>query len=406
VDVNTPSLSRDAADQMLAGLGAAHDRIAAAVYAIDSQPVLDLLRRATLLGATASRWRTLSPEVTLLWAHFTALGSALDEARAIRAGCRPNDPQWTELAMLLQEPAIGLDAAGLPAGGSSAPAVTWLRLWDLARQLEQRCAAMAGYLSEVDAAWSAVANRLAPITEAVEAVGALAAELGVAQGVEPLRRRLREVHELDLGDPLAAAPGGRLSPTADARLRELAAEVTEARQRLTEMARLRDGYAQRIAALHGLADEVGTVERTVVEAYARAAEKIAEPGLPPLPAAARVLHTRAAELERLGRDELWGELASGLAVAEQAAHRARDRAAELRGVADGLLARRDELRGRLDAYRAKASAKGFGEHSELTARYDDAHTLLFTAPCDLRGATRAVLAYQQILAALLEETAS
>src|SRR6266542_1906472 len=33
----TASLSRDAADQILAGLGAAHDRIAAAMFAIDGQ---------------------------------------------------------------------------------------------------------------------------------------------------------------------------------------------------------------------------------------------------------------------------------------------------------------------------------------------------------------------------------
>jgi hypothetical protein len=406
VDVNTPSMSRDAADQILAGLGAAHDRIAAAMYAIDSQPALELLRSGTLAGTTASRWRTLQPEVDLLWAHFTVLSAALEQARAIRGSRRPDDPQWTDLTKLLWDPTIGLDAAGLPADGSGSPPVTWVRLGDLTQQLEKRCAGMAGLLSEVDAAWSAVANRLAPITEAVDAVGGLAAELGVAAIADPLRQRLAEVHDVDLSDPLAAAPAGRLGATADARLRELGAAVTHARERLTEMARLRDGYPQRIAALRALADEVSAAERAVADAYARATEKIAEPGLPPVPAAGPVLHTRAAELERLGRDAKWSELADGLAVAEQSAYRARARAGELREVADGLLARRDELRGRLDAYRAKASAKGLGEHSELAARYDEAHTLLFTAPCDLRGATRAVLAYQQTLASLVEESAS
>jgi hypothetical protein len=149
---------------------------------------------------------------------------------------------------------------------------------------------------------------------------------------------------------------------------------------------------------------VAAAEQAVAGAYARAAEKIAAPGLPPVPAAAAVLRSRAGELERLAADAKWTDLADALDLADQSAHRARDRAGELQGLADGLLARRDELRGRLEAYRAKAQAKGFGEHGELTNRYNAARGLLFTAPCDLRGATRAVMAYQQTLAALTEES--
>jgi hypothetical protein len=406
VDVNTPPMSREAADQILAGLGAANDRVAAAMFAIDSQPALGFLRSSTLTGATAARWRTLRPEVDLLWAHFTFLGGVLEQARTDRGGRRPDDPQWTELTKLLRDPTIGLDAAGLPADGSAAPPVAWVRLWDLAQQLEARCASVAGHLSEVDAAWSAVANRLATITEAVDAASALAADLGVAATVKPLRQRLATIHDADLSDPLTTAPAGRLAATADARLRELGVAVAEARQRLGEMTRLRDGYPQRIAALRGLAEEVRVAERAVADAYARAIAKVAQPGLPRAHRGGFVLLPTPAELERLGRDGRWGDLADALTTAERSAYQARDRAGQLREVADGLVARRDELRGRLDAYRAKASAKGLGEHGELTARYDDAHALLFTAPCDLRAATRAVRAYQQTLASLLEEPAS
>ncbi len=399
----TASLSRDAADQILAGLGAAHDRIAAAMFAIDGQPALAFLRGGTLSGATAARWNTLRPEVDRLWAHFTVLSDALARARGIRGGQRPDDPQWTELSRLLQEPAIGLDAADLPAEGSGAPPVRWVRLWDLAQQLEQRCGGMGSFLSEVDTAWSVVAGRVAPLTEAVDAAGALAAELGAPALAEAVRRRLAEVHDRELTDPLAAAPGGRLAEAAEARLRELGVEVERLRERLTGMARLRDGYPQRIAALRALADDVAAAEQAVADAFARTAEKIAEPGLPPLPASAAVLRARVSDLERLGRDASWAELADALAVAEQSAHRARERAGELRGLADGLIARRDELRGRLDAYRAKAAATGLAEDGELAQRYEQAHELLFTAPCQLREATRAVRAYQEALASLLEE---
>jgi hypothetical protein len=400
--VNVPSMSRDAADQVLAGLGAAHDRIAAAMFALDSNPALGFLRGGGLTGATATRWQTLSSEVDLLWAHFTVLNEALEQARAIRTANRPGDPQWTELGLLLQEPTIGLNSAGLPADGSSPPA-TWVRLWDLAQQLERRCTAAAAFLCEVDSAWSAVAGRLGPVGEALDAATALAAELGVPADVGPAAARFADVHQALLADPISAAPGGRLGAEADAAVREVAAGVDAARRRLADMARLREEFPRRVEALRRLADDVAAAERETADTFTRVAGKILAPNLPAPPSAAAALHATAEGLDQLGRGAGWGRLADGIVAAEQAALRAGQRAAELRDNAEGLIARRDELRGRLDAYRAKAASKGLGEHSELSAQYDAAHALLFTAPCDLRGATRATVAYQQTLNTLLEE---
>jgi hypothetical protein len=397
-------MSRDAADQILAGLGAAYDRIAAVMYGIDSHPALEFLRNSTLSGNTAARWDTLRPEVDLLWSQFAALGGVLEQARTVRGGNRVNDPRWTDLTRLLREPVIGLDAAGLLAEGSGSPPTTWVRVWELAEQLEKRCGVVAGHLSEVDGAWSAVAKRLTPVTEAVDEIVALAADLSVPSTVDSLRRRLAEVHDRDMSDPLAAAPGGRLAPAAEARLSELGTDAASARQRLAELARLRDGYPQRLAAAATLVDEVEAGERAVAGAYQQAVDKISAPGLPPAPAAAAVLRSRTGELGRLATAGDWSGLADALGMLEQSARRARDRAAELRAQADGLLARRDELRGRLEAYRAKASAKGLGENGDLTERYLRSRELLYTAPCDLRAATRAVYAYQQTLAALTEES--
>ncbi|MFG2041403.1 hypothetical protein [Dactylosporangium sp. NPDC048998] len=395
-------MSRDAADQVLAGLGAGHDRIAAAMYALDSNPALGFLRAGGLTGATATRWQTLSNEVDLLWAHFTVLSEALEQARAVRNANRPGDPQWTELGLLLQEPAIGLNSAGLPADGSSPPA-TWIRLWDLAQQLERRCTAAIAFLSEVDAAWTAVASRLGPVGEALDAATALAAELGVPSDVEQTAARFADVHQALLADPVSAAPGGRFGARADRALSDVAAGVDALRRRLAEMSRLRDSYPQRVEALRRLADEVVAAERETADTFARVTGKILTPNLPAPPSSGAALHATVDGLDQLGRGAGWGRLTDGLAAAEQAAVRAKQHAAELRDNANGLIARRDELRGRLDAYRAKAAGKGLGEHSELSTRYDDAHALLFTAPCDLRGATRAVVAYQQTLNTLLEE---
>src|SRR6185436_20329998 len=66
--------------------------------------------------------------------------------------------------------------------------------------------------------------------------------------------------------------------------------------------------------------------------------------------------------------------------------RARERLAALRHATahnDGLLVARNELRGRLDAYRAKALRRGLGEDAQLIPLADAAHTALYAAPCDL-----------------------
>ena len=56
-------MSREAVDETLAGLGAAHDRIAAAMFTVDSHPALAYLRGGGLSGLTETRWAALQPEV-------------------------------------------------------------------------------------------------------------------------------------------------------------------------------------------------------------------------------------------------------------------------------------------------------------------------------------------------------
>jgi hypothetical protein len=90
--------------------------------------------------------------------------------------------------------------------------------------------------------------------------------------------------------------------------------------------------------------------------------------------AARVVARLAGEVDRMGRD---------VAVA------ANEAAAPL--------TRRRELRGRLDAYRAKAIATGRAEDVQLEALYESAVAVLYQAPCDLDEAERTLGAYQRSL---------
>src|SRR5436305_2181848 len=84
-------MNRESVDEALAGLGAAHDRIAAAMFTIDSHPGLGLLRGGGLAGVTRTRADALRAEVDRLWAQFTVLGDLLERARGIRGQRRPDE---------------------------------------------------------------------------------------------------------------------------------------------------------------------------------------------------------------------------------------------------------------------------------------------------------------------------
>jgi len=393
-------MNRESVDEALAGLGAAHDRIAAAMFTIDSHPGLALLRSGGLGGATRTRWEALGPEIDRLWAHFAVLGDLLERARAIRNQRRPDDTDWATLHLIVSEPVVGLDNAGMPTEAGTATAATRLRLGELTGQLEQRCATAAGQLTEVDSAWTVVAGRYAPLTQEIDALVAQAGSVGLDEIAEPLAVALAEAGRTDLSDPLGAAPAGRLGPDAERRLDELTTRAGSLRERVGALIGVRDRYPRRVAELRALVEQAAAAEDRRASAYARAGQKIADPGLPPATATAPVLRARLADLDRLYHEAGWVSLADAATDLEQAATRARERADELGELAEGLVARRDELRGRLEAYRAKAAGLGYAEHDELTVVHGRARELLYTAPCDLRAATRAVFAYQQAVAAL------
>ena len=66
-------------------------------------------------------------------------------------------------------------------------------------------------------------------------------------------------------------------------------------------------------------------------------------------------------------------------------------------LAQGLLDRRTELKGRLTAYQAKAARLDLGEDRDLLASSRIASGLLHRRPCDLRAVTRAVADYRELL---------
>lgn len=231
----------------------------------------------------------------------------------------------------------------------------------------------------------------------VEGAYILAATEGPRMALAPAGQR----HTLFTGELLRllreGIPGGPALLTLDALYRELRATLRRRNQPVPSCSA--SASAAHLALAPNPAAGAGTVgedgaalevalvalaaaEEAAARAYAMAVDRIAEVGLPP--PAGRVAALRARLREGADPASLSAEVAGALSAATAA-----------REAAQGLVERREELRGRLRIYLAMAVRLGVGEHPEVATRYARARDLLWTRPADLRAATRAVLAYQQ-----------
>jgi hypothetical protein len=168
-----------------------------------------------------------------------------------------------------------------------------------------------------------------------------------------------------------------------------------ARRDLEELAGLRDNLSARLEEASGLWAELQRTVEVARDTHDEAQLKITSPVIPPAPRLDpdfgrhldRVRGLAARSEWRAARRELgeWSRTGASLLA------NARRVATACRLPID----QRDELRGRLDAYRAKANRLGLLEDSRLCELYDRAHGELYSAPTNLTTAEELVRRYQQ-----------
>jgi hypothetical protein len=254
------------------------------------------------------------------------------------------------------------------------------------------CDAAQGVWDGIAPGLQEAATRLAEATKYSAGLGdqALANAVGAAQAnLDGLRDTLN-------GDPLAFWAGGRADT---ARLTRLAGQVTGVAARAAELDRLRQQAGGRISALTAAVSAAATARQDAAAAWQRAAAKIADAVRPPMPDV-NALAGRLAALAELWAAGRWGRLAAELDAAEQEAAAAASDCRAVERAARAQLDRRNELRGLLEAYRAKAARLGAAEDAGLEELYGRARDLLWTAPCGIRAAAAAVSGYQQAVLAV------
>jgi len=394
--------SREQAAALVESAVRERDTIQANLLELDASFGRRLLAGATLTGATKARWDAAAAELAALWETFGACSAAVDRAAQLLSGSRrPNTLQLLEISGLLTGPSVRLSRPAaapvrrdLTGGGG-----TMVTLTAAVREMRRSFAAAVAVTADAEAVWNAVAGPLQQAGTALATAREQTAGLGdddFGNAIAAAEADLAVLRETLNHDPLALYAGGRPDLARVDRLTERVAAVT---QRAGQLAALRADSARRIAAVTVVVTAARQAWQDAMVARKRAAAKIAAGALPAPPDVSD-LAGQLAGLDVLAAQGRWSRLEAELDQLSRQATALASGCRDAERQAVGLLERRDELRGLLDAYRARAAKLGGAEDAGLDERYDRAHGLLWAAPCDLPAAADAVTGYQQAVLAL------
>jgi hypothetical protein len=398
-------MSRDEIDRRLERLKGEREQITQVLLELEAHQGYQLLKGTRLTGATERRWIDINGRMATLWKLFDAHGKVLGEAQELRARhTKPGQVQLAELTRLLTGTSVELSSGEIPLEERTllGPTGEWLTLEAVVRRMTPLYEETAGLVASTDEIWSSLLTRLGEVEEIARAVEALHGSLAIREpDFDRIAGLLAAVGDTARSDPLSLSSGGRADTS---RIDEIGRDLAALRGRLEDAVRIRDEHDERARGVAAAIELVETAEYEAAQARETVLAKIASPSLPDLPALSASLRDRLAALEGLRRDGRWLELATRAAELERTVATALDQARETKGLITGLLDRREELRGRLDAYKAKAGRLGLAEDTALTELHQRAYDLLWTSPCDLRGATVTLADYQRAITSRAEGT--
>jgi hypothetical protein len=388
-------MAESAAGQAAAAVLAERDAIQANLLELDGGFTRRLLDGATLTGQTRERWDAVSATLAGLWETYLAYSAVVDRVAVLGTGPhRPAKKDLPELDSLLTGASVRMPSAAVPLArrNLSDTGVHSVTLMAAVAAMRRSFSEVADVTSAVETVWAQVGERLD--AAAAELAAALPQSAGLGEELEAAQHDaqagLQAAREAVNADPLRLWSGGRADTAAADLLRKQAAGLTA---RIAELDRVRSQARRRIDGLNAAVAAARSARADAVTAWHRAAQRIT--ALPPLPPdiAEPPLDSLAA-LAAAGR---WLALAAELDRCDSALAAAVRQTEDCERSAATGLASRDELRGLLGAYKAKAARLGVAEDADLVASYDQARELLWTAPCDLTAAAAAVAGYQRAI---------
>jgi len=401
----------ETAARRAAAVVAERDAVQANLLELDGSFAKQVLEGAALTGQTNDRWASASAALATLWETFLAYSAVVDRIAALGTGARhPARKDLPELTALLTGGCVQLAGAPVPLArrdlaAAARPPVT---LATAVGTMRRAFAQVTEVTSAVEAVWAAVAgpldaatSELARVRPLVDGLGAdIQAEYRDAETALAAQRAAANADPLALWHPAggtgtstgAGAGEGRVDTAAADRLRDQVAALTP---RIDELDRLRRQARRRIDDLAAATAAARAARLDAVAVRRDVAVRIS--ALPPLPP--EIPEPPLPALGALAAGGQWSRLSTELDRCDAELAAAAVQTAGVSQAAAAAIDKRDELRGLLRAYKAKAARLGAAEDRDLAARHDEAYGLLWTAPCDLAAAEAAVAAYQRAILA-------
>ena len=395
-------MTREQAAAAVTAATAERDSIQTNLLELDDSFGKQMLAGAALTGESKRRWEAAAADLAALWETFTTYAAIVDQAAGLLAGVRrSSDRELAQITTLLTGASVEVTrSVPLARRDLTETGRSRLSLAAAVREMRRSFDGVGDVVAAAESVWNETADGLSEIGAELDAAKKQLGDTGDDEAAAALAAagdELGRLRDLLNADPLALWQGGSVDT---ARLGRLRKQAAAAAARAAEIARVRADAQRRIAAAAAAVSAASAAFADAVAARDRAAARIAAAELPPPPAEAVGLDVRLAALDKLKAAGRWGRLAEELDTIETEAAAAGQRCRDTQQAAAALLDRRNELRGLLDAYQIKAARLGAAEDSELSRLYDQAHELLWTAPCDLAAAAAAVTRYQQATLAL------
>jgi len=401
----TTSITREQATASVTAAVAERDTIQSNLLDLDGSFGKRLLTGAKLTGESQQRWAAADADMTSLWETFNAYSAVVDRIAELGGGvARATAAKLADLAALLYGPSVRLAAAPAPLGRRelTATANTDVTLAAAVAAMKQAYGSVAAICDAAEAVWNQVSDGLSQAGASLERAQHEAAGLADADLASTLaiaQANLAQLRETLNTNPLALGPAGAAGNAGAVALARLQQQVDAVASRASELGRLREDADRRIAAVRALVQAAETAWQDATSAQQRSAAKIAAGAAQPLVGPGE-LQRRLADLSELRAAGRWSRLDAELRALDKDAGAAEHRYRDAERAAAAQLERRDEMRGLLDAYKAKAAQLGAAEDLHLAGLYEQARDALWTAPCDLAAADAAVRSYQQAVLAL------
>lgn len=356
----------------------------ATLIELENHPGLAHVRLYPPTGVTAQRWEVMEKSLAQLWEDLGRMTSILESARTVRARrSKPDDVDRSELTGLLRDRTLEVSRQSIPLSqrqiGGVVEAVVYVGLADTAGRMRAAYPAVVEFLDAVDRINSLVAEKLAPTRKRLD-------EAGTAGPDE-----IAELLAVSATDPLSLTTGDL-----DKRIAAIVSAVEDRSAELAELASIQSNWLGAMASTARQLDELRDASVRAARTRTHAVQSVLAGPFPTRDDAEDVLR---AELKCITSTD-----PKALRSLRHRIEAALQAASDEEQLAQGLLDRRTELKGRLLAYQAKAARLGLGEDRDLLACNRIATGLLSRKPCDLRAVTRAVSDYQQILVDKREKT--